>query len=60
MMGRMNVPLALVALDALDNHKRDLLALERRQQELMDQVNSLNAHKLGIELDEGVAANAGL
>lgn len=61
MGGRMmSVPLALVALDALDGHARDKELLDRAQQELMDEVNTINRNTLSIDLDVGVARHAGL
>lgn len=61
MGGRLSaVSLALVPLDALDGHQRDKDVLDRAQQELMDEVNTLNRNTLSIELDRGVAVHAGL
>lgn len=55
-----SVPLALVPLNALDAHARDKTLLERQQQELMDEVNTLNRNTLAIALPEAIAAQAGL
>ena len=54
------VPLALVPLNALDQHARDKVLLERQQQELMDEVNTLNRNTLAIDLPQEIASLAGL
>lgn len=54
------VPLALVPLNALDGHARDKALLERQQQELMDEVNTLNRNNLSIDLPQEIAILAGL
>lgn len=56
----MGVPVALVALNALDEITRDRAVLARRQTELMDQVNDRNRATLTLAIDEAVAAVAGL
>lgn len=54
------LPVSLVAINALDAHRRDQAILERQQQELMDEVNDLNRNTLSIDLPEDVAVHAGL
>lgn len=54
------LPVALVAIDALDTHARDKSLLERQQQELMDEINDLNRNTLSIELPVDIAAHASL
>lgn len=54
------LPVALVAINALDGHARDKAILERRQQELLDEVNDLNRNTLSIELPIAIATQAGL
>lgn len=56
----LSVPLALVPLNALDKHEREKSLLERQQQELMDEVNTLNRNTLEIELPQDIASLAGL
>jgi hypothetical protein len=58
--GNQGVPVAMVGLNALEGFARDKLVLERRQVELMDQVNDLNRKTLQIELPVAVAQAAGL
>ena len=55
-----SLPVALVAIDALDKHARDKSMLERAQQELMDEINDLNRNTLSIDLPVEVAAHASL
>ena len=54
------LPVALVAIDALDPHARDKSLLERQQQELMDEINDLNRNTLSIDLPVDVAVHASL